>query len=72
MEIDLQKWRRGSPRAVQRPVENEMGIEVPPFLKEGVREMTWHKNSGKRIMGVGGKRDTILINSGHLTESYNA
>jgi len=42
-----------------------MGTEVPPFLKEGVREMTWHKNSGKRIMGVGGKRDTILINSGH-------
>ena len=29
--------------------------------------MTWHKNSGKRIMGMGGKRDTILINSGHLT-----
>ena len=47
-------------------------VEVPPFLKEGVREMTWHKNSGKRIVGVGGKRDTILINLGHLTESYNA
>ena len=34
--------------------------------------MTWHENCGKRIMGVGGKRDKILINSGHLPESYNA
>ena len=31
MEIDLQSGKRGSPRAVQRPVENEMGTEVPPF-----------------------------------------